>query len=398
MSLSYADNAAKIKFIWMVLLIIIMAAPVSASARGMTPEDVARYSYVYQMAISPDGQHIAYTKVVQRNPFTDDDGKAYRELYVADLDGNSRPYITGKERIYGIAWSPDGKYISYLAERKKDNGDEEDYNALYKIPFEGGESEKIIQFKSDIEEYAWAPDGHKIVLLAKDSIPEKMRELEDRGFDQEIYEEDWRPVRVWILDLQDESAVPVPLDLSGSASEISWSPDGSMLAMALAPTSLIDDDYMYRRVTTVDANTGKVVYQFDNPGKLGDIVWSPDSKRLAIISAEDINDPKEGEVYVLKASGGELQPVIIDFEGHVRDIAWIDNNTILYLADENVYSTIGTVKSDGTNRKIIIPTGRPVFEYLTLSENKKDIALRGSSFDYPEELFHLESGIKSQRD
>ncbi len=359
-----------------------------ALSRGMTVEDVANLQYAYETAISPDGQLIAYTLIVRPNPFVEGDGEADRHLYVTGLDGNSRPYITGDVRIKNIAFTPDGQYITYIAERKNDNGDKDKHDALYKIPIAGGESQKIIEFATDIKDYNWSPDGRQIAFLAKDSLPDEKEELEEKGFDQEIYEEGWKHVRIWILDTDDPESKPRKLELPGTASSITWSPDGNTLAMALAPTPLIDDTYMYRRVTTVDVETGGIIYKFDNPGKLGDIVWSPDSRRLAIISANDINDPKEGEIYMLDAKGSELQPILTDIDGHVRDIFWADNQTILYLEHENVHSIIGTINTRGTVQKILVSEPRPVFDDLKLSTNNKDVVLLGESPTYPGEVFH----------
>ncbi|HDS01175.1 MAG TPA: hypothetical protein ENO07_04070, partial [candidate division Zixibacteria bacterium] len=359
------------------LLVIMLSA--SVLSRGMTVEDVANLQYAYEIAISPDGQLIAYTLIVRPNPFVEGDGEANRHLYVTDREGNPRPYITGEVTIKNIAFTPDGQYITYIAERKNDNGDEDKDDALYKIPIAGGESRKIIEFATDIRDYTWSPDGRQVAFLAKDSLADEEEELEEKGFDQEIYEEDWRHVRVWILDTDDPGAKPRRLELPGTASSITWSPDGKTLAMALAPTPLIDDTYMYRRVTTVDAKTGGIIYKFDNPGKLGDIVWSPDSRHLAIISARDINDPKEGEIYILNAEGGQLQPVLTDVDGHIRDIFWIDSQTILYLEHQNVHSIIGTINASGTVQKLLISEPRPVFDGLKLSSNKKDVVLLGES-------------------
>ncbi len=367
-------------------LLVIMLSSV-AQSRGMTEEDVANLQYAYEIAISPDGQLIAYTLIVRPNPLVEEDDDASRHLYVTDLLGNARPYITGKVRIKNIAFTPDGRYITYIAERKNDNGDEDKNDALYKIPVAGGESQKIIEFATDIKDYSWAPDGEHIAFLAKDSLTDEQDELEDKGFDQEIYEEDWRHVRVWILDTTDPEAEPRKLDLPGTASDIIWSPDGNSLAMALAPTPLIDDAYMYQKVTTVDAETGGIIYKFDNVGKLGDIIWSPDSKQLAIISGSDIHDPKEGEIYILDAEGSELQPVMTDIDGHVRDIFWIDSKTILYLEHKNVHSVIGTINTKGTVQKILVSDKRPVFNYLKLSENKRDVVMLGDAPTHPGEVF-----------
>ena len=73
-----------------------------------TPEHVARLKAVSAAKISPDGQNVAYVLSVPRKLFNKKDGPAWTELHVVDLDGHSRPFVSGEVNVRGIAWSPDG--------------------------------------------------------------------------------------------------------------------------------------------------------------------------------------------------------------------------------------------------------------------------------------------------
>ena len=64
----------KLVSVWLALSSTAMAQ------RHMTIEDVAAMQYVSSAAISPDGQYIAYTKVVQRNPKKDENGVAWSDF------------------------------------------------------------------------------------------------------------------------------------------------------------------------------------------------------------------------------------------------------------------------------------------------------------------------------
>ena len=46
--------------------------------------------------------------------------------------------------------------------------------------------------------------------------------------------------------------------LAVDASEMHWSPAGDRIVVALAPTPLVDDHYMHRRLRVVDPATGTV--------------------------------------------------------------------------------------------------------------------------------------------
>ena len=102
--------------VWSVVLAVVVGmclAGTAAAQSVFTPKDVATLSYVGSVAVAPDGKHVAYTKIVQRNPLEDENGSAWVELHVADRAGKSRPFITGKVNVSAIQWTPDGGGIAF---------------------------------------------------------------------------------------------------------------------------------------------------------------------------------------------------------------------------------------------------------------------------------------------
>jgi len=364
------------------LFIMFNVSLTNAANDTMTMYDVAQLKYATDAKISPDGAEIAYRLRVQRNPFEEEDGSSYYELHVVDADGNSSPFVTGKVNVHDIAWTPDGKQISYLAER---NGD--DHAVLYAIPLSGGESRELLEHNTGISSYSWSPDGQQVAFLAKSAKSDEEEKLEDNGFTQEIYEEDWRPVEIWIADFSGDSTEVKKLDVSGSASELHWSPDGKYLAVALAPTSLTDDHYMKRKVHILDAKTGKVIHNLENPGKLGQIAWSPDGQNLAIISGLNIHDPSAGRLMVASVKDAKLTNILKDYKGHVRSIAWKNDNTIVYVGNEGVWTTLNEIRKDGSRQKTLIEKGGPLLSDLSLSKDGKAAAFLGESSHHPNEVF-----------
>ncbi|MCF7829952.1 MAG: S9 family peptidase [Candidatus Marinimicrobia bacterium] len=357
-----------------------------------TSYDVAKIKTVGGAYISPDGKNIAYTLSVQRNPFEEENGKAWTELHVVSADGESHPYVFGEVDVSDVAWTPDGKAISFVDKR----GDDEE-RSLYSIPLDGGEARKIFEHETDITSYSWSPDGKKVAFLAKKDKSEEEENLEEQGFNQEIYEEDWRPVQVWIYDTEAEVADPRLIDLSGSASELHWGPKGERLALALAPTSLIDDHYMFRRIRIVDVESGEVTTKIDNPGKLGDVRWSPDGKSLAFVSGVDINDPSAGRIMVADVQSGEFENLLPGFEGHVDHVEWTDKNTIAYIASESVWTTFNTISKDGENQKKLIKKEGPILNGFSLSKDGKVAAFDAESPKHPDEVFRYEFGRNLER-
>ncbi|MFQ5463805.1 MAG: S9 family peptidase [Phycisphaerae bacterium] len=368
-------------------LVVVAVLPVAAEPETFTPEHVAKLRSVRSAKVSPDGSLIAYQLGVPRRPFEDDNGGAFSELHVVDSAGKSRPFVTGSVHVSSIQWTPDGTGISFRAKRGDDK-----HTCLYVIPVDGGEARNILAHDTSISAYAWSPDGRRVAFIAADKEDKDRKKLKDQGFDAEIYEEDFRRVRVWIAVPDDDDTEPRPLDLNGFPSELHWSPSGDRLVVALAPTPLVDDRYMFRKLQIVDVETGAVLARINNPGKLGAVRFSPDGDHLAMISAEDLNDPAAGRLMVVSVNGEALKEVLPDYPGHVRSIEWQDNGTIMFLGDEGVFTTFGEVRSDGTGRKTHVQAGTMVFADLSLSRDGRRAAMLAQSPTHPPEVFTMAHG------
>jgi dipeptidyl aminopeptidase/acylaminoacyl peptidase len=211
-----------------------------------------------------------------------------------------------------------------------------------------------------------------------------------------VVEERQQPVEVWVAELPDgplgEAGEPRRLELPGSASELRWSPRGDRLALALAPTPSIDDEYMQRRVKIVDPADGAVVASVDNPGKLGEVAWSPDGTRLAMISAADLNDPREGRLVVVDAAGGAPRDLVPGLPGHVTDFAWLGSEALLYLADRGLDSSLERVAVGGGDPAVLSPDDPLVWEAISVSADGRRAALLADSPAHPSELFDLRLG------
>ncbi|MCH8966374.1 MAG: S9 family peptidase [Planctomycetes bacterium] len=371
-----------------VFAVVLLGAAPAPAKELFTADHVAKLRSVSTAKVSPDGRHIAYVLSVPRRPYKDENGPSWSQLHVIGPDGTSRPYITGEGNVGAIQWTPDGHGISFLAKRGKDK-----HRALYVIPLSGGEARKILSHKTDITSYSFNPDGSRVAFLAKEKAPKQKKKLKKKGFDAEIFEEELRFTRVWIgVPDADEDAKAKVLELEGNASELHWSPTGSELTVALAPTPLIDDHYMKRKLHIVDADTGNIISRINNPGKLGRVAWSPDGQHLALLAAADLHDPSPGRLMVVPRVDGALQDILPDYKGHVSSIAWGDDETVVFLGDEGVWTTLGEVRIDGSGRKTRIPAGRQVLSGLTLSRGGTTAVMLGQTPRHPSEVFVMHQG------
>jgi dipeptidyl aminopeptidase/acylaminoacyl peptidase len=367
---------------------LVLAGAVTAVAQeAFTPHHVAQIRTVASVAASPDGAEFAYVLAVPRVPFQDDDGAAWTELHVVKANGESRPYVTGAVNVAGVRWTPDGLGLAFLARRTGD-----DTRALYVVPRDGGEAQRLFAHTTDIMSYEFSPDGRQIAFVARETPSKERQDLARRGFNQEIFEETLLAPRVWIVPLQERKAgVARLIDLPGAASTLTWNAAGTRLAVLYAPTALVDDDLMERRVHVIDPAAGTLVTRIENPGKIGQVSWSPDGATLAMVSAADRNDPSEGRLMVVPAGGGALRDLMPRYEAHVRAFAWKDADTLVFASDEGVDSVVGEVRTDGTDRRTLVAAGGPIINAMDRAASGA-MAFVAHTPAHPAEVFLVDAG------
>ncbi len=389
-----------------VLPVAFAATPSTQPAQAetvLTPHLVESLRSVTSAAISPDGKHVAYTLAVPRKAGTDEDGSAWVELHVLDLaSGASRPFVTGKVNVGRVAWAPPGAAIAYLAKR---DGDKE--TALYSIRLDGGESRKVASLATSISGYSFSADGSQVALIANEPASKARKAREEKGFKPQIYEEDTPFARVWIAGTGDGAAEPRQLAIEGHVHQVHWSPVDDRLAVAVAPTPLVDDEYMLQRVRVVDARDGTVLRAIDNPGKLGAVGWSPDGRWVATIQAADIHDPSAGR-FLLHSSGldaslpATLAPLPVDMEADCQAFEFQDRaNALVILARgtetsfEKVAFGAGAAAKDAP--KVLLAPGAAILSSFSLSRDGQQAAFVAHTAQHPPEVYTMKHGDAAPR-
>ncbi len=380
------------KFLVMFLLTLFGVNQLTyAQSTTLSLEEIVTLKRVTAVRINPAGDQIAYLLSVHRELYVDDDGKPYHELHVVDLQGNSRPFVSGKIDVTAFAWSVDGKSIYFVAKRDPDA----EFNSLFEIALAGGEAVQKFTHVSSIGAIHPSPDGKHIAFLATDAAPEKSEELATKGFKAVVYEESVLPTKVWMLDLATDEAVAQ--ELPGSASDFSWSSDNTRYAVALAPTPLIDDSYTSRDIFVVNAGSGKVLNSIGSVGKLGHFELSPDGERIAYIGSMDINDPSQGRLYVASSTGGERRDLVPQYLGHVSAIAWQDDVNIRWLGQRGVWSEWSVASTMAAKEAGTAPASGPILRSVDAHPGQSVAAAVADTPQHPQEVYLLRDGAQPER-
>jgi dipeptidyl aminopeptidase/acylaminoacyl peptidase len=342
-----AIGAGSSLFMALCLLFVVSAVQADETG-GMTLEQIAKLKQVGQIAVSPDGSRIAYTRVVPRDLGREDDGGAWTELHVIDERGESRAYISGQVNVRSIGWLPDSSGISFLDQRSGD-----DHTTLYKIPVAGGEARSVATVGTGVSGYSFSPDGDRVALIAMEEDPE---------------------------DLKSQR-------VEGSVQRVQWSPAGDRLAIKITPREMVDDVLMFNRIRILDPQ-GEELGRIDNPGKLGRMAWSPDGEHLAFIATESLHDTREGRLMVAGKAGGNWLHLLPNLEGHVWHVAWRDKTSIVFISYEGVGARLGAIQVDGSRGRTLRPAGEPIWDSLSVSD-KGEIVMTASAPSHPREAYRL---------
>ncbi len=363
------------------LVLAVLWLPLNAQADGMTLEQIAKLNQVAEIAVSPDGRRIAYTRIVPRDLRSEEDGAAWTELHLISPTGESRSFISGQVNIRAIGWKPDGSAITFIARRGEDRDP-----ALYAIPVAGGEATRISRLNTGVAAYSFSPDSERVALVGSEPADSELEAERDMGFNQIVFEEDWQPRRLWIQSTDGRSE-PEMIEIEGSVQSALWSPAGDRLAVAVTPRQLVDDTLMFQRLRMIRPD-GEEIGRIDNPGKLGQMAWSPNGRHFAFISGQSINDPREGRLMVAGRDGGDFRDLLPGLEGHVWHVDWRDDDQIVFVSYEGVESRVGQIGASGRDQVNLVEQAGLIVEAISVAGDGR-LVFAASKPEHPREVYAL---------
>ena len=374
-----------------VLVLVILASlavfsPAVVAKEPFTAKDLLGIQRCTGVDIAPDGQWIAYVVNVPRAA-ADKAGRDYQEIYLVETrTGRSKPLITGKVNAHSVRFSPDGKKLAFITKR----GDEKAEDQVWMIRLDGGEAVPITQSPTGVKNFNWHPAGDKIAYIAEEPESEKEKRLKDKGYDFVFYEENLKPRNLYIVAISGKKQAE-QLTRDYSAWSFVFSPDGNSMAVAMSPNNLVDEEYTSQKVYRIDLQTGERTQITANPGKLGPFSFSPDGTRLVYTAALDQGDHEVSQVYVIDLAGkNQVNLTMPRFKGHVDWALFKDNHTIVYHADEGVWSSLNTVPVKGGQHQVILHSKEVgiVFETARFTKDFKHGALIGTTPQVPADIFY----------
>ncbi len=143
--------------------LLVVAAIAAAESARLTVQDVFNLELATTPQVSPDGRRIIYVRQFS-DIMTD---RRYSNLWIINADGTDhRPLTTANFNDTSPRWSPDGKEIVYISDR-------DGTPQIYRRWMDSGQTAKITNLTSAPSGIAWSPDGKWVsfAALVSESAP-----------------------------------------------------------------------------------------------------------------------------------------------------------------------------------------------------------------------------------
>jgi dipeptidyl aminopeptidase/acylaminoacyl peptidase len=363
----------------------------------MKPEDVYALTSVVDPRLSPDGRRVAY--VVSR---TDEEANTYRTaIWVAALDGSEEPrqFTSGERNDGSPRWSPDGRWLAFVSNR---DGDEKKAKGqLYVLPADGGEPRKLTDGKESVESIAWSPDSSRIAFARR--VPDEAYAEEDdrkrapRRFTRVFFKLDsvgWigdrrRHVFVVGLDGGDERQLT---DGDCENDTPAWSPDGKRIVFWSMRGDRWDVEFVEALYELELDSEGAEPKRLSQPDEsASNASFSPDGSRIAYIYApEDGTYPHHSQIAVMNADGSDRRVLTASLDRQcapfplAREPVW-DGDRVAFAVEDGGNVHLYTVAADGSREPELLVGGEQFTGLFDLVDGV--LVYTASTYDRPHELF-----------
>jgi dipeptidyl aminopeptidase/acylaminoacyl peptidase len=283
------------------------------------PEDIYEIRVPTDCRLSPGGDRLATTVTQADRELL----KSTSHLWVAEVGDAREPRCTqfthGKHSERMPRWSPDGKTIAFLSTRSE-------RTELWTIPADGGEGRQLTKLEGAIGEFAWSPDGRRLVVTftPRDTEAKNREERKKKGepgteaplvrtvqrLSYKLDGSGFLPQARTHLSIIDAVTGKVRSLTEGdefSEGEPCFSPDGKWVYFTSNRSADPDRHSDREDIWRIPARGGAIerIRTFDGPAAEPSV--SPDGRWIAFHGKKDADEPwnlRHTRLWVVPAAGG----------------------------------------------------------------------------------------------
>jgi acylaminoacyl-peptidase len=322
-----------------------------ATAQTTTPtkplaiQDVFNLQLATDPQIVPDGKRIVYVR--QFNDIMTD--RRHSNLWIVSADGTyHRPLTTGNFNDASPRWSPDGSQLLYISDR---DGSPQ----IYRRWMDTGQTAKLTSLTSPPAGIAWSPDGKWVSftahvpetrppLIQMPAPPEGAKWAEPaKVIDQLFYRFNGagylKPGYTHLFVVPADGGTPRQVSQGhfqhggpiAFASEAQWTPDGKYLIMSANRHPDHERDPLNTEVYEFAVTDGKAKALTSRKGPDDSPAVSPDGQHIAYVGFDDrYQGYQVRQLYVMKRDGSGSRVLTADFDRDVQSPRWAHDGRGLY--------------------------------------------------------------------
>ncbi len=324
----------------------VIGASMPEVANGLlSPEVLWSLGRLGEVAVSPDGNTIAYTVTwysVEKN-------KGNSELFVMNADGSAKKQLTvTSAHEYNPQWI-DNSTLAFLST-------EGGVSQIWTMQSDGSKLQMVDGFSNDINGFALSPNGSKVLFISDVKVGQSITDIhpdlpqttgmvyndlmhrhwdtwEDSVFSHVFIADLSLGKLENVKDILPNEPYDSPLKPFGGMEEIAWNSDGS--AVAYTCKKQLGKEYAF--------STNSDIYLFDTKsGETKNItegmvgydkqpVFSPDGSKMAWVSMERPGfEADKDRLFVLDLQTGVKSYLTEHFDYSAANVVWTDDSKSLY--------------------------------------------------------------------
>ncbi len=349
-------------------VVFALSALAGGAAERLTPMDIFQIELAADPQISPDGKRIAYVR-----QFADVmSDRRCSSLWIINFDGSDhRPLTSGNYRDTSPRWSPDGTELLYISDR-------DGASQIYRRWMDTGQSAKLTNLTSAPSGIAWSPDGKwvsftahvpdegpKIITMPK--APEGAKWAEPaKVIDKLVYRFNaagyLKPGYIHLFVLPAEGGTP--RQISGGkfphggpavrASEAVWTPDGKYLIMSANRHEDWELEPGNTEIYEFAAADGAARALTTRKGPDGSPAISPDGRLIAYTGFDErYQGYQVTRLSVMNRDGSGARAVTASLDQDAGNPRWApDGSGVYFVSDRHGNTGLYVTSLDGAVKKL----------------------------------------------